>query len=107
MLRDHGRDPSGEVRMWGLNSRLDNLQAAILNHKLTHYNDAIARRRDIARLYDDQLRELPQFVLPPAPDSDARHFDIFQNYEVEADDRDQLQSYLKKRGVGDTDPVGR
>jgi dTDP-4-amino-4,6-dideoxygalactose transaminase len=100
MLRDHGRDQSGEVRMWGLNSRLDNLQAAILNHKLTHYDAAIARRREIARLYDEQLRELPQLVLPSAPESDSRHFDIFQNYELEAEDRSRLQSYLKEKGVG-------
>jgi dTDP-4-amino-4,6-dideoxygalactose transaminase len=100
MLRDHGRDQSGEVRMWGLNSRLDNLQAAILNHKLTHYDAAIARRREIARLYDEQLRELPQLLLPPAPASDSRHFDIFQNYELEAEDRDRLQAYLKEKGVG-------
>ncbi|HUG69158.1 MAG TPA: DegT/DnrJ/EryC1/StrS family aminotransferase [Pirellulaceae bacterium] len=99
-LRDHGRDESGEVRMWGLNSRLDNLQAAILNYKLTHYDAAIERRREIARCYDEHLRDLQQLVLPPAPDSDSRHYDIFQNYELEAENRNQLQSCLKENGVG-------
>ncbi len=99
-LRDHGRDESGEVRLWGLNSRLDNLQAAILNHKLSHYEAAIERRREIAKQYDAKLRDLPQLVLPPSTDSDPRHFDIYQNYELEAEDRDQLRAYLEEQGVG-------
>ena len=100
LLRDHGRDETGEVRTWGLNSRLDNLQAAFLNHKLDHYEAAIARRREIAQQYDERLRELTQLVLPPAPGSDDRHFDIFQNYELEAENRDPLQAFLKNNGVG-------
>ena len=99
-LRDHGRNEAGEVKMWGLNSRLDNLQAAILNHKLTLYDAAIARRREIAQLYDTHLRDHPQLVLPPTPGCDAQHFDIYQNYELEAENRDQLQSFLKDKGVG-------
>src|SRR5262249_52901803 len=39
-------------------------------------------------------------VLPPAPDSDPNHFDVYQNYELEADKRDQLRSFLSDRGVG-------
>jgi dTDP-4-amino-4,6-dideoxygalactose transaminase len=38
--------------------------------------------------------------LPPAPDSDSRHFDIYQNYEIEAERRDALKIYLKDQGVG-------
>jgi dTDP-4-amino-4,6-dideoxygalactose transaminase len=82
MLRDHGRDEKGEVRTWGLNSRLDNLQAAILNHRFDSYEHAIARRRKIALTYNDRLRGIPGLQLPPAPDSDPFRFDIFQNYEL-------------------------
>lgn len=99
-LRDHGRDDSGEVIAWGLNSRLDNLQAAILNHKLNTYEQAIARRREIASIYQRELGSMSQLTLPPAPDSDPRHFDIFQNYEIEADLRDDLRESLKSRGIG-------
>lgn len=100
LMRDHGRDESGEVVMWGLNSRLDNLQAAILNHKLKSYDEAIARRRAIARIYHERLAGLDALRLPPAPDSDPDHFDIFQNYEIEAENRDALRAYLKERGIG-------
>lgn len=99
LMRDHGRDESGEVVSWGLNSRLDNIQAAVLDHKLKDYDQAIARRRQIAALYQEFLGDVAELVLPPAPD-DADHFDIYQNYEIEAENRDQLREYLKHHGVG-------
>ena len=106
LLRDHGRDETGEVRVWGLNSRLDNLQAAFLNRKLDKYDAAVARRREIASLYQRHLSEVPGLVLPPAPDADPRHFDVFQNYEIEAPRRNELQAELKMRGVGTLIPWG-
>ncbi len=66
-LRDHGRDAHGAIACWGLNSRLDNLQAALLDHQLSGYPAVIDRRRAMARLYDERLRALPQIMLPPAP----------------------------------------
>jgi dTDP-4-amino-4,6-dideoxygalactose transaminase len=100
MARDHGRNDDGEFVMWGTNSRLDNLQAAILNYKLKSYDDVMTRRRAIAARYDMALRDLSELLLPPAPDADPRHFDIFQNYEIEADRRDQLKDHLKSEEVG-------
>lgn len=100
LLRDHGRDQDGEVVMWGLNSRLDNLQAAILDYKLARYNEEIDRRREIATLYQEQLGDIGELMLPPAPASDPNHFDIFQNYEIEADRRDELRAFLKEKDIG-------
>lgn len=99
MLRDHGRDDYGEIVGWGLNSRLDNLQAAILNFKFNHYKQAIDYRRKIARLYHNYLNGLSQLILPPGPDADLDHFDIYQNYEIEANRRDELREYLDQAGV--------
>ncbi|MEM6330121.1 MAG: DegT/DnrJ/EryC1/StrS family aminotransferase [Planctomycetota bacterium] len=100
LLRDHGRDAAGEVVTWGLNSRLDNLQAAILNLKMDRYERDVARRRQIAGMYDAGLRGVDALTLPPAPGSDPDHFDIFQNYELEAEGRDGLRDHLKRCGVG-------
>jgi dTDP-4-amino-4,6-dideoxygalactose transaminase len=100
LLRDHGRDDTGEVITWGLNSRLDNMQAAILDHKLKTYDVDVRRRREIAAMYQRSLGHLSQLRLPPAPASDPDHFDIFQNYEIEAESRDELRQHLKDRGVG-------
>ena len=100
MLRDHGRDETGEVIIWGFNSRLDNIQAAILNYKLSFYEQEISRRREIAGLYQSLLGDVKEIVLPPAPNSDPEHFDIYQNYEIEAERRDELKEYLSKNGIG-------
>ncbi len=100
LLRDHGRNEQGDVVMWGLNSRLDNLQAALLDYKLARYDEEVNRRREIAALYQKRLGDVRQLFLPPAPDSDPDHFDIFQNYEIEAERRDDLRAYLKEHGIG-------
>ncbi|HEU4600825.1 MAG TPA: DegT/DnrJ/EryC1/StrS family aminotransferase, partial [Steroidobacteraceae bacterium] len=98
-LRDHGRGPDGNIVTWGYNSRLDNVQAAILRIKLKQYDSYIARRRDIASQYQSRLAGLSQLLLPPAPGSEPDHFDIFQNYEIEAQRRDELRAHLESRGV--------
>ncbi len=99
LLRDHGRNSEGEVVAWGTNSRLDNVQAAVLGFKLKSFDRDLERRRAIARRYDAGLRDLKTLQLPPAPDSDPRHHDIFQNYEIEAERRDQLKAFLDEQGV--------
>jgi dTDP-4-amino-4,6-dideoxygalactose transaminase len=101
MLRDHGRDPiDGKVKIFGFNSRLDNLQAAILNLKLKYYDTDIKRRREIAALYNEQLEEIDSILLPPPPSSNSKYFDIFQNYEIEVERRDELRDFLSSKGIG-------
>ncbi|MFH1263142.1 MAG: DegT/DnrJ/EryC1/StrS family aminotransferase [Pseudomonadota bacterium] len=99
-LHDHGRDTHGEISMWGLNSRLDNLQAAFLNIKIKNYDRIVIRRRHLAGLYQEYLGRVRQLALPPAPGSEPAHFDVYQNYEIEAERRDELKEYLKKNGIG-------
>ena len=99
LLRDHGRNKDGVMVTWGLNSRLDNLNAAVLDAKLKHYPEVIKRRREIATMYQEGLGNLKEITLPPAP-SAGDHFDIYQNYELEADRRDELKKYLADEGVG-------
>ncbi len=98
-LRDHGRDASGEVSRWGFNTRLDNVQAAVLNIKLKSYDKAISHRRRLAAVYEERLRGVSQLLLPPAPDASPDHFDIYQNYEIEAESRDALRQHLVDNGV--------
>ena len=56
------------------------------------------RRRELARLYQQRLGSLAELRLPPCPDQNPDHFDIFQNYEIEAERRDELRDFLKRRG---------
>lgn len=100
LLRDHGRNSDGVFEMWGFNSRLDNLQAAILNFKLGFYEEEIERRRQIASFYQSKLGNIKELLLPPAPDSNLDYFDVYQNYEIEAESRDDLKKFLKENGIG-------
>lgn len=99
LLKDHGRDADGRVVAWGYNSRLDNLQAAVLDYKLKSYPKEIERRRSVAARYQSGLGDLTELNLPPGPDADSRHFDVYQNYELEADRRDELRNYLDLHGI--------
>jgi len=99
-LRDHGRNRDGLVVRWGLNSRLDNLQAAILSVKLKIFPQEIERRRAIAHIYHERLKGLEDLVLPPAPNEDPEHFDIYQNYEIESGRREKLREHLQRKGIG-------
>jgi len=105
-LHDHGRDAQGNVTGWGLNSRLDNLQAAILDYRLRKFDAVIERRRRLARVYHAALEGVAEVVRPPAPDADAAHFDVYQNYEMEAERRDALREFLSARGIGTLLPWG-
>jgi len=100
LMRDHGRGDDGNISIWGYNSRLDNLQAAILNFFFQTYEKTVGRRRALASLYSQNLEGLVNVVLPQSPDIDVAHYDVFQNYEIEADERDNLKKYLLKHGIG-------
>lgn len=101
LLRDHGRDEeTGEVVCWGMNTRMDNLQAAILNYQLDKYDQTVERRRHIAGIYNELLAEVRELQLPLGPNDNEAHYDIYQNYEVRAQRRDELKQYLKDNGIG-------
>ncbi len=97
-MRNHGRNGSG-VELWGFNSRLDSVQAAILNYKLKKIKGWIERRREIANIYHKGLSGIEELVLPPPPGVIDDRYDVFQNYEVEAEGRDELVRHLLNNGI--------
>lgn len=103
-MRNHGANVQKsiplDVDVWGTNSRLDNVHAAILNYKMGYYEETITRRREIAQRYHDTLVDVEGARLPPAPNADPRYFDIYQNYEFCHPRRDELRSFLAERNVG-------
>jgi dTDP-4-amino-4,6-dideoxygalactose transaminase len=102
--RNHGAGPDKTIpedcEIWGTNSRMDNLHAAILLDKLGSYEGAIARRREVARRYHEALSDIPELDLPEPPSFDPRRFDIFQNYDIGCDDNDALRAHLAAQGIG-------
>ena len=80
----------------GMNSRLDELQAAILRVKLAHLDAANARRQAIAAIYDAALEG--SSLRPPARRPDAGH--VFHLYVIRVPDRDGVQAKLRAAGIG-------
>lgn len=100
IMRDHGRDENGSIRYWGYNSRLDNIQAGILNHFFLDFKNIISKRRKIAKIYYEHLKDIIEIKLPVMERNSKKNFDTFQNYEIQAENRDQLKKFLFKSGVG-------
>jgi len=96
-LRAHGSKPKYYHKIIGGNFRLDAIQAAVVSAKLPHLDDWTAARRRNAKRYDQLLGEAHLPIGLPAVVAD-RH--IFNQYVIRVSARDQLQAYLKQRGVG-------
>ena len=100
LLRDHGQDrATGKILFYGFNSRLDNIQAAILNVKLKYLPEWIKRRRRIAKMYHEGLSDVSQIKLPPPPTENGPYYDVYQNYVIRVKDRDRFVKFLEGNGV--------
>ena len=100
-LRVHGGEIEYRHSEVGINSRLDELQAAVLRVKLTQLDRWSNRRRENARSYDELLRRQRfQFeLIPPFVREEARH--IFHQYVVRVPKyRDELVKHLAQNGIG-------
>jgi dTDP-4-amino-4,6-dideoxygalactose transaminase len=97
LLRNHGQKTKTEIVCSGFTSRLHNLQAAILNVKIKYLDDWIKRRRQIAENYNAKLDKINGIKIP-FMDGDER-FDVFQNYVLGAEKRNELFNFLKEKGV--------
>ena len=94
--RQYGWDANRVSRGPGVNSRLSEMQAAILNVKLPHLDTDNARRAVIAEAYRSGLADL--LTLPATPGGDAVH--VHHLYVVRSTDRDRLRAALQAAGVG-------
>jgi len=97
VLRAHGSKPKYYHHVLGYNSRLDELQAAILNVKLKYLDQWADARRNAARAYSERLQNLSEFVTVPHIEAYNDH--VFHQYTIRAMHRDRLQQYLKERGI--------
>ena len=96
-LRNHGRQ-NGQYQQLGYNSRIDELQAALLRVKLPHLDAWNARRRDVAARYRRDLQELNWLVFP---DEASHEQAVFSPLTVRAADknRDQVRNHLSQRNI--------
>lgn len=96
LLRNHGSSTRYQSILFGMNSRLDEIQAAILRIKLRHLEQWNETRRSLASEYNRRLAGLPG-VVTPVEAADARH--VYHLYVIRVQERDELLDYLKGHGV--------
>ncbi|MFV0138021.1 DegT/DnrJ/EryC1/StrS family aminotransferase [Streptomyces sp. HMX87] len=98
---DHFPGISAETTIPGTNSKMDDIQAAVLLAKLTCLDSDIRRRAELAGAYRERLRDVPGIrrlphVVDQGPDSSS----VFYVYLVEVEHRDELVGHLARRGIG-------
>lgn len=96
MLRNYGQKNRYEHEIQGLNSRLDEIQAAVLKVKLRHLDRFVQKRNKIADLYISSLNGVEQIKLP---DTFIGNYHAYHLFVVQAQNRDGLMAYLKENGV--------
>jgi dTDP-4-amino-4,6-dideoxygalactose transaminase len=94
MFANHGRINKFDHEFEGVNSRLDSLQAAILNTKLEFLDKWTDRRRAIAKYYDERLRNI---IERPEASSEAKH--VYHLYVIKIPNRDNVKLRLEERGI--------
>jgi len=94
-LANYGSARKYVFQYQGLNSRLDEIQAAILNVKLKYLDEDTQKRKDVATYYIENIKH-PDIILPIVEDWDAHVFHLFP---ILTPKRDKLQEYLKENGV--------
>lgn len=94
MFANHGRTEKYNHEFEGVNSRLDGLQAAILDVKLRYLDQWNERRRQIAKKYDEGLKG---FVKPPDVSPDVKH--VYHLYVIQTKNRKKVREFLDKKGV--------
>lgn len=94
-LANYGSTKKYVFRYKGRNSRLDEIQAAVLTVKLRHLDEANSRRQQIADIYDNMITN-PLITRPSALPKEQN---VYHIYPVFCDSRDRLQQYLADNGV--------
>ncbi|OGK10007.1 MAG: hypothetical protein A2Y63_02610 [Candidatus Riflebacteria bacterium RBG_13_59_9] len=96
-LRNHGQSARYQHDTRGMNSRMDELQAAFLNIKLKHLERWNEERRALAARYDELLAAAPGVVTPPVRPGCVH---AYHQYTIRVQHRDEVQRLLNEEGIG-------
>jgi UDP-2-acetamido-2-deoxy-ribo-hexuluronate aminotransferase len=96
MIANHGQKVKYHHDVIGVNSRLDTLQAAVLNVKLKYLDEYTAKRNEVADYYDRELSHIPGVKIPHR-DTKSKH--VFHQYTLRVEKRDELKMFLEKAGI--------
>lgn len=95
LYRNHGLQDRDTCVIYGVNSRLDTLNAEVLKFRLGRLKDVVARRRRNVDLYRKNIRAKQVFIPPCQPHEEH----AYVMFIVQAENRDELQKYLTQKGV--------
>lgn len=96
MLRNYGSIEKYSNEILGINSRLDEMQAAILSIKLKYLDEWNQQRIRLAKIYSENLKGIGELILPHAADGLSHVYHLFV---VRTKKRDDLQQYLTSHGI--------
>ena len=95
--RNHGMVDRDHIDFWGVNMRLQPLQAVVASHMLASLDERLARRRNVQQIYDQRLAHLaPEITVPPR---DPRNPETVSLYMIQAAGRDNLVYHLVEDGI--------
>lgn len=96
VLRNHGLKTRNDCITWSGNSRLDNIQAAILLVKLTYLEKWTEKRRSNALFYQKNLGHIASLVCPSEREHEKA---VYHTFIIQAEQRDELQAHLVEKGI--------
>ena len=94
-LRNHGMANRNVVNQFGTVSRMDNLQAAILNYRLSKLDYVTQRRRDNAEIYFDEINMVDMHI----PEENTDEYNTYHTFVVQTEHRDKFKEYLFSNGI--------
>ncbi|MCC6003881.1 MAG: DegT/DnrJ/EryC1/StrS family aminotransferase [Thermofilum sp.] len=97
MLREYGQIEKYKHLLIGYNSRLDELQAAILRVKLKYLDKWNEKRRANAKLYNELLMDLSNLIIPPSEVKGRKH--VYHLYVIRTKQREELRNFLASKGI--------
>jgi len=97
VIRNYGSEKKYYNEVKGINSRLDELQAAFLSIKLKRLEEDNVKRQAVAAYYNESLVGIGDLILPVLAESTTS---VYHLYVILTNKRDALQEYLKEKGIG-------
>lgn len=95
LIRNHGIVSREHILKYGYNSRLDSIQAAILNVRAKYLDQVNERRRQNAEIYRSKLKNIIE-----CPEDAANCYDVYHLFVIQTDRRDELKKYLETKHIG-------
>jgi len=96
LLANHGREERYEHIFEGYNFRMDDIQAAILLVKLRYIDEWNRKRREVAKTYNELLKDIPDIILPKEM---PYAYHVYHLYVIRTKKRDELQKFLREKGI--------